>query len=145
MKNSIILFVVMISISCSNSNKVTDVFQGNCLAPATKVTLSELKNNSVKFNGKYIDVIGYYKSGFETSAIFKNSRSTNNENALWLRFANTHMRNIKTQKDFTEPDENKKIDGKKIRVIGLFNNVNKGHLDQYFGAVEQICYIEIFN
>ena len=105
-----------------------------------KVAITNLLTHMKDYRGKRVEVKGYYKSGFELSALYQNqedAKSFRDARALWIM-------------PFVKPGHEKKVKFVKegtVRIVGVFDyNVRQpdlgvGHLN---GWPAQIVALELF-
>jgi hypothetical protein len=105
-----------------------------------RVAISNLLTHMKDYRGKRVEVTGYYKSGFELSALYQNqddARSLRDAQALWIM-------------PFMKPDHEKQVKFVKegtVRIVGVFDyNVRQpelgvGHLGQW---PAQLVALEVF-
>jgi hypothetical protein len=61
-----------------------------------------------------------------------------------VAFTNDSLREVKSGINLFESQaELHKIFDKRIKIRGIFDSRSHGHLGQYFGAINEICYLEI--
>lgn len=83
-----------------------------------------------QFHGEKIEITGVFHERFEDNAIYLNT-SVNKDQAIWVNFSDLFML-INTFYG---------LDGSKIRVTGIFNKDDKGHLGQYAGSLDEAIII----
>jgi hypothetical protein len=106
-----------------------------------KTSLIRVLAHPDKYNGKRIELIGYYHSEFEESALYltkDDATARNYENGLWIggtaKGADTN-RVHRVKEGF-------------VRVVGIFNYSLKngaGHMDLWFGLLDEITIFETRN
>jgi hypothetical protein len=91
-----------------------------------------------------VEVEGIYRHTYEMEALLPNKNTKGSNNAVWIDFAG-NLTNIKTKKQLIGNDfsELEKLYDKRIKVVGVFNKENKGHLDTYFGRIQNIISVEV--
>ncbi|TKR30546.1 hypothetical protein FCE95_10545 [Luteimonas gilva] len=85
------------------------------------ISLIALLANPEKYEGKAVRVIGYYRSGFEQSALYLNKSDYENDvwgNGIWIESGG----DIPTTAGY-------------LLVSGIFTRSNRGHLGAYQGAI----------
>ena len=128
--------VLMIACSCSNKAIVntSDVEK----ISFKRVELNEVLSHPEHYNQVNVDIIGYAAFGFEVTGLFLDNQSAakiRTENGLWL-VPDSSMSN--GQREFIV----EKCNGKKVRVKGLIDSKEQGHLNAYKAQVK-IKYLEI--
>ena len=91
------------------------------------VTVNELLSNPIKFNGKKLSIVGYYRIRFEGYRLADGHGSS-----LWLGKPSKHAK----LSDIHEVHESWS------RVIGTFIKGRSGHLGQYSGRIENITHVK---
>jgi hypothetical protein len=144
----LLLFIfLLLTTACENHLKSESIYEAECKnTPYEKVTLTDLRNHPDKYDGKKVELYGFYKGYFEMSALFIKKSANNAENAIWVRFGdNTKLINQESGLAISDSLETMKlIGGKKMKLLGVFDKNEKGHLNQYFGTLKQIRYCEIY-
>ncbi len=94
-----------------------------------EVSLISILSNPEKYDGKYVMVAGFVRIAFEGNAIYFHREDCVTEltkNALWLNG------------DFLNTVNAKQLDMKYTMIAGRFNAKNKGHMDLFSGALEDV-------
>jgi len=120
----ILIFIGLI-ISC-NSNKIE--FGNTELSQKIELTnISDLMQNPTGFDNDTLKIVGELHLDLENKGIFSKSEK------IW----------INSFKPATELDSVwKRINGKKVEIIGLYKAGNTGHLGLYNGQLKEIYYIK---
>ena len=120
-----ILIVIGLVISC-NSNKIE--FGNTELSQKIELTnISDLLQNPTEFDNDTLKIVGELHLDLENKGIFSKSEK------IW----------IQSFKPATELDSVwKKINGKKVEIIGLYKAGKTGHLGLYNGKLKEIYYIK---
>lgn len=120
-----ILIVIGLIISC-NSNKIE--FGNTELSQKIELTnISDLLQNPTEFDNDTLKIVGELHLDLENKGIFAKSEK------IW----------IQSFKPATELDSVwKKINGKKVEIIGLYKAGKTGHLGLYNGQLKEIYYIK---
>jgi hypothetical protein len=111
---SIVIFLIILSTLASGCSR-DEVFK-------------KLLQNPAQYHGKEIEIRGILHFRFEDSAIYFSRNSKNR--ALWVDFQVDELSNIQ------------ELDGRRVRLKGVFDHSDKGHLNQYFGALKDSKVIE---
>ena len=82
-------------------------------------------NSPNNFQGRQIEITGVFHYQFEDVAIYL-TRSNERERALWINFSDALGRN---QLD--------RLDRQTIKITGIFNKDDRGHLGQYAGSLDE--------
>lgn len=136
---------LLIFISCAQKSK--DLYKSTCDKGKTyqKINLNDLLKNINNFQGKYVEIEGLYKGGFEESALHA---SNNEEGVLWVNFdyyvSKCPLVSPKGNIDlFGKEQVYKKIYDKNLILHGKINTTDKGHLSQYKATIEEITLVSI--
>jgi hypothetical protein len=123
-KIKILIFIGLI-ISC-NSNKIE--FGNTELSQKIELTnISDLMQNPTAFDNDTLKIVGELHLDLENKGIFSKSEK------IW----------INSFKPATELDSVwKRINGKKVEIIGLYKAGKTGHLGLYNGQLKEIYYIK---
>ncbi|QXP78817.1 MULTISPECIES: hypothetical protein [Winogradskyella] len=123
-KIKILIFIGLI-ISC-NSNKIE--FGNTELSQKIELTnISDLMQNPTGFDNDTLKIVGELHLDLENKGIFSKSEK------IW----------INSFKPATELDSVwKRINGKKVEIIGLYKAGKTGHLGLYNGQLKEIYYIK---
>ncbi|WP_179333042.1 hypothetical protein [Winogradskyella costae] len=123
-KIKILIFIGLI-ISC-NSNKIE--FGNTELSQKIELmNISDLMQNPTGFDNDTLKIVGELHLDLENKGIFSKSEK------IW----------INSFKPATELDSVwKRINGKKVEIIGLYKAGKTGHLGLYNGQLKEIYYIK---
>lgn len=105
-------------------------FAGGNLA---NVDFSTLLKNPQKYDGKIVEITGFANIEFEGNALYldqKSQKEATYDKGLWLEISKTSF-------------ELKKYNGSKILIRGTFKLSNKGHMNLWKGALEQVSKLEV--
>ena len=91
------------------------------------LTIHELQENLESNHHKKIELQGYYYYAWETVGLFPNKRK-NYEEAVWVTFSKQLRSEYSTGLDEI-------IEGRKLRMQGVFDRTSRGHLGQYLGTI----------
>lgn len=91
------------------------------------LTITELQEDLESNHQKQIELQGYYYYAWETVGLFPNKRK-NYEEAVWVDFSEELRSQYSTGLDEV-------IEGRKLRMQGVFDRTSKGHLGQYLGTL----------
>lgn len=91
------------------------------------LTIPELQENLESNHQKQIELHGYYYYAWETVGLFPNKRK-NYEEAVWVNFSKELRSEYSTGLDEV-------IEGRKLRMQGVFDRTSRGHLGQYLGTI----------
>lgn len=129
-----ILFLAFFFTNCSVSNSYTSF---DCDEDYFKISFNELINNNIAFDDKKIELIGTFYFGLEQSSI---TDDDNPNNQIWIRFDFKEKMLDEKGNNLFDDKRLYKYSGKKVKVRGIFNRKNKGHLGIYDGTIENIQY-----
>lgn len=147
--SSLLYFVSFILISCSQE---TDLYKSVCDKDKVydKVDMADLLKNINSYNGKYVELEGKYKSGFEESALYGKSYFEEDEvkSALWVNFDDFMTRcpliSSKTKLDlFSGEKVYRKMANKTVVLHGIIDVNQKGHLSRYSASLKDITLVVI--
>jgi hypothetical protein len=91
----------------------------------TDEQFEKLLKSPEKYHRQEIEIRGIIHKRFEDTAIYLTEGSPR-EDAVWIEYTKLIM----------SPETFDKLDGRKVRVKGIFDVEDKGHLDQYVGALK---------
>jgi hypothetical protein len=122
---TILATAIVLLAGCQPAARVTDFSGfpiGDCPevhASPQPVTLDELVASPSAFEGALVRTTGYYRSGFEESALYPNPRveAQDARGGVWLFGI----------------DE--ALSGKRVQITGVFTSTIKGHLSMWPGSV----------
>ena len=86
----------------------------------------EVLKSPDKFHDQEVEVVGVFHARFEDYAIYV-TRYSDRDKAIWINFSKAFM----SRNTFIG------LDGQKIRLTGIFNKNDKGHLSQYAGSLDE--------
>jgi hypothetical protein len=129
---------------CNNENEIGENYtNSNCPNP-TKLSFEELLDNKDFYNGKLVELVGVFKGHFELSALFS-GKNFNKSNGIWIEFSDEDgLINDKSKLSINHDSEAPKIEDKKIRIVGIFDKTEKGHMSEYAGGLKSICLCEVY-
>ncbi|MEO9803940.1 MAG: hypothetical protein ABJF04_11855 [Reichenbachiella sp.] len=127
----ILILFTLLTLGCKLDPIRTGTEQLNLPTPR----ITELKRSS-DFHQKTIELTGYYFSGFELSGLFE-SKNSGQEEAVWVDFSDELNKHIDSAME-------ERLQGRKLRVQGIFNATSRGHLGIYIGTVE-LDFLETVN
>lgn len=117
--------------SAQDSSKLAVCSANAALIKATPLSF-ELLNTVDANSDEYFEIEGYLHFNFEDVALYPGKYATSEE-ALWLDFDSAF--------DATHP-RLEQLNGEKVRVTGMFNKYEKGHLSGYFGGLKRVVCIK---
>jgi hypothetical protein len=109
---------------------------------APKVALANLLSHMKDYAGKRVEVTGYYRVGFEMSALYQSQEdaaSFQDSKALWI-----HLFKIKRGQERNVKPADKKV----VRIIGVFEYNRKqpdlgvGHLNRWPAEIVEVELLE---
>lgn len=95
------------------------------------VTFKEVVTNASFYDNKLVRIEGYFYASFEEFAIYEHQKSNVTEQGLWVDFDK--------RLNLYEGDKFEMFFEKEIEIIGIFNSKDKGHLNDYIGAIHALC------
>ena len=134
-------------IGCVN-NKVSATYRNlNSNDKFDKINFKTIKKDPTKYQSQNIELIGFYKHSFEESALYPSEFNNDSKRAIWINFhKELPLTNSLTGINlFDSYKEVEKISNRRIRIRGKFNMNLKGHLDSYFGELDNVVSIEVFD
>ena len=137
-KTCLLLLVLTLFINCRQVEKVVN----NSLDDSNykKVTINKVMQNPNLYNNKKIEIEGFFYFGFEDVSISETIKSSQKER-IWIKF-NYFNKGFKDNKGnfLFENDKMKSYLGKKIKIKGVYDSKNNGHLGLYKGTIKDITY-----
>jgi hypothetical protein len=125
MKKHLILIFIGLIFSC-NTQK-TEFGNAEILQKVSLTNINELSKNRTEFDNDTLKIIGELHLDLENKGIYVESEK------IW----------IKSFKPATELDSVwRKMNGKKVEIIGLYKSGKTGHLGLYNGQLKEIYYIK---
>ena len=103
---------------------------------AIKLTLWDLEANYKLLQGKSIETEGTFRYGFEHCYIFTTSAFDKHNAVFWIDIDGSKL---SFQQGFN------KMSGKHIRIKGMVDTANQGHLNGYPAAITKIYFWEVTN
>lgn len=141
-----LLFVSFFFILGCNKTITTTYKNPNLLGKFDTITFKDIIQSPNKYQGKNIELCGFYKYSFEKSAFYSTKFNNDSKQAIWIDF-HKDLPLINTQTGINLLDSYKeleKISDRYIRIRGRFNMNLKGHLENYFGELDNVMSIEVF-
>lgn len=142
------LFIVTLSailIGCSIRENIVSVYKTeDCNADFKIVSMKSISDSANFYDGKQVEVNGYYSWRIEESALFARKANRGNEFSLWVDFKAGLVDSLMKKES---PGENifSKMSGKRIKIRGILYSNSHGHLGHYSASVKDVCYLEISN
>ena len=125
MEKHLFLFLILLIVSC-NTQK-TEFGNAEISNRVSLTDISELSGNLADFDNDTLKITGELHLDLENKGIYVESEK------IW----------IKSFKPATELDSVwKKINRKKVEIIGLYKSGQTGHLGVYNGQLEEVYYIK---
>jgi hypothetical protein len=128
------LIMVLTFFSCRAFQKKQEVDicgSSNFYQKVEKVTFDDA-HQIKKLNGKFVEIEGFLHANFEDNALYP-SKSSHSMDALWL--------NSKLPDSLLNL-----VNGKKVKVIGRVNLLDKGHLNGYLATLDStFCIMEVMH
>ena len=142
MKLAVLLFITYIFSGC-DSGRTTIYSTQNCIENYHPTNLSSITSSVQKYDSSYVEVTGFYYSGFEASVLSNSKNSFYASSMLWVRFKSSIIDSLEKYRTQNESIWSN-LTGKKIKIRGRINSNGHGHLGQYAATIENICYLEIY-
>ncbi len=133
MGRSILGLILVLFYSCNNTHKTRTTIvctDKEKIQSAIEISFDDLYA-SKKMDGKIVTLEGFFAYNFEDIALYP-SRTNLELKEVWLDFDN----------NLFQDSVLKKIDRKKIKIIGTINFARKGHLGFYICTLQSILCIE---
>ena len=114
----------------------------NADPPPVKVTVAQLLATPEKFDGKRVDVTGYYRGGLEERSLLADAQAAQEKwtttNSIWLECAFwLPMRSPLPRDSMSWPEE---VEGRTVRVVGTFHYQQPRAADKREGRREVVGY-----
>lgn len=144
------LFIYLcFTISCSNKVVNSRLYNFECKSGGDiRITLRELLKNPKLFDNKFIEITGFYQSGFEKSfiSLSKIDIVSEPQEKIKLFVPEPEMLVKKSSDKYTwDQSEINKMSGRKIRVVGRFEYYEESEIgDSIKGILKNVCLIEVF-
>ena len=102
-----------------------------------KVKLDDLFSNLNKYEGRYIEVEGYFIVNRNETAIYKMSQV---KEAIWVSFKEDNLFDDKGN-SLLNSNAIDDLSDKNVIIKGKFDSKNRGNLALYKGSITNISYI----
>jgi len=142
MKLGVLLFITYIFSGC-DPGRTTIYSTQNCIENYQPTNLSSITSSAQKFDSSYVEVTGFYYSGFEISSLSNSKNSHYESSMLWVDFNFPLVDSLEKSKINNESFF-EKLSGKKIKIRGKIDFKDQGHLSQYAASIKNVCYLEIY-
>ncbi len=147
MKKKLLLLILpfIIFYSCISNRTVNQVFVSEkCKENSQSISFTKARDSLQFLDGHFVEISGYFIWGSEEFAISENKKVADSKDVIWIDLSNeiidSIFMSIKSDKKKSSFD---KIQGKKIKIKGVVNSFEHGHLNQYMFSIKQVCYFEI--
>lgn len=125
----IILTLILGACNIEKTEKINPVcFSGRHDAKAVEISFDYFLKNSENLSDSLIQIEGYLHFNFEDVALYMTKKSSSNS-ALWIDFTSEVN---KFEKSLN------KMNGKRVKIIGIYRATNKGHFNSYKGSLSNI-------
>lgn len=140
--------IVIFFVSCSRKS---ESYESRCDKDNVyhKVEMSDLLADVKRYDGKYIEVMGIYKSGSEESALYGRVffKSKDPGFGLWIEFDVFILRCPLLSKSqvnlFGKAEKFKNMFDKTVKFHGRVDVKRKGHLSQYKASLQDVTMVVI--
>lgn len=135
---------LLLFISCTNNLEVvSEIYTTNsCDENFQSISFSNLVDSVSKYNGRGVEVSGYYHWAPDASAISLHRGDIKLQNMLWVDFDSELAK--KTNDDTIFLFKSKRFDKVKERKIKIRGRVDAGNNRYHYVArIENVCYLEV--
>lgn len=117
------------------------IISSDCVGAYRLVPLKTLLDSAIYLDKSLIETSGYYEWAIEKSALLlsKNKMSK----AVWIDFSSVLWGDSSSTKTLSLLFDD--IIDKKIKVKGVIDTSNHGHIGQYFFTLKEVCAVEVIN
>jgi len=140
----ILYFVILFSVlsSCNANKTLSGIYTAkDCDQKYQTVSLITITAPGTIYNGRFVEVNGYYQWGTEESAI---SDYLVSQKLIWIEFTSGIADSLENKNK--SPNENvfDKMSGRRIKIRGTVDTSDHEHLGQYAAAIKYICYLQVY-
>ncbi|MCL6220936.1 hypothetical protein [Zunongwangia pacifica] len=136
-----ILFLVVIFNSCS----VVDKYESSKISYSTddyiKSSVKDIIDNPELYNGKKVELQAYFYYSIETSFLSTDAKLNNGEN-IWVEFNYFSDLLDKEGKSLYKENKLSNYSEEKVKIRGIYDSGNNGHLGVHKGSIKDIVYFE---
>jgi hypothetical protein len=136
-KNILVLFLAwtFTLFSCRHKSRTDFSIQKiDTVIHPLKISIDDLAKDYKALHGHYIETEGNFFSGFEQFSIYTDKElSSSYSNGFWLNINND------IQFDYEHLSQ---IQGKKIKIKGIVDTTQRGHLSMYLATITNIYFWE---
>lgn len=125
MKFLILMIFTLTLSSCSENYEFGDK---DLIIDLKEIQWPDLKECPDQYNEDTILISGRFHYSFEDVSINQDS------DGIWLNSFNSLL---------VDQEFQQKMDNRNIKLFGLFNSSDKGHLGRYLGTIEKVFYLKI--
>ncbi len=137
-KLALTIFILVNSLFAQNSIRDTINTED---ARYSDISIIQLIVNPVKYDGKKISVSGYMHIKFEDCAIYLTKTDAdylNGANGLWISFSK-NIEKLSINSGYKKSDVPiSYFDCKFVRITGIFNMNERGHMGMFAGAIDSV-------
>lgn len=112
---------------------------------AAHVSIHQLITSPEKYHNRPVVVSGYYRHGFELSALFASKDDADYlipKNSLWVSFGNKDLKLEPISSNLNRlPKDVSYFDGKYVTIEGIFNKDACGHMGMSSGEIRNVSRI----
>jgi len=139
MRRILTAVIFLINFNCNLDHNAHRVFQTpECLQNPEKVTIKMLKNSPVRYHSHFVEISGFYEWGTEQSSV---SEKFNEKPMIWINFSFDLVDSLEKD-DLPNESIFLKMIGKKLKIRGVVDTNDHGHLGGYFATIRNICFVE---
>ena len=135
--STVIMFLILLTFfeSCKIPETRFRIVSVDTSTKAEAISYLQLAKNYKYYQGKYVDIKGLFGQSFEHFGICPDS-------AEWTKDLNCFWLGIDKNLKINESDL-RRMNMKIVRIKGLFDSSNKGHLNSYYGTIRNIYFWEL--
>ena len=138
------ILIILIFFGCDNKVKTARELISTCEGNIQTINFGLLLDSTTSYDGKLVEVTGYYHEGFEESAISNSIKRPDEKSMIWVNFAPNVIDSF-NKNPVKDQDIYEYLDGKRILIRGMVNPKAKGHMGQYAASMELVCYVAVFD
>src|SRR5438105_7177572 len=100
-----LIFLSLLVVCCNSNKEISKTYKtNNCVDESKTVDFRRLFDSTSSYNGQFVEISGYYQSGFEESAIYDRRTNRKSEFAIWTDFSPGLEKIVvsKSPKEFTK-------------------------------------------
>lgn len=139
---------LILVMSCSTKIQESKIFITECQSKEVQaLSFSRVIESPAYFDSKYVEVSGFYESGFEKSQLYDSKKHSKQSKSLLIILPEPNALFLKMDNQIRwNQNEADSMNRKKVKLIGRFTYYHNDEImGNEIGSLSDICYIQIWD